>query len=232
MPESITAVLRRSPLFADLSDAELAAVAALARSRSYEAKQTVVRQGDPADQLFVIVRGHLKAVTSDPEGRDTALSIMGPGEVCGEVSLLDGGDRSATMAALDACELLSIDGVAFISFLETTPAVATKVLRVMARRLRNLTERSEDIAFLRVGGRLAKRIVRLADEYGEVAPDGGVRVAFRLSQQEIGDLVGATRESANKQLRAWEQEGILSQEHGHLVIHDMERLRSVAEPGF
>lgn len=232
MPQSITALLRSAPLFADLSDAELDAVAALARPRSYGAKQVVVRQGDPTDKLFLIVSGHLKAVTSDPDGRDTALSIMGPGEVCGEVSLLDGGDRSASMITLDPCELLSIDGGRFFGFLESTPAVATKLLRVLAKRLRNLTERSEDIAFLRVGGRLARRIVRLADEYGEVLADGSVRVAFRLSQQEIGDLVGATRESANKQLKAWEQEGLLSQEHGHLVIHDMDRLRHMSDPGF
>jgi CRP/FNR family cyclic AMP-dependent transcriptional regulator len=91
--------------------------------------------------------------------------------------------------------------------------------------VRKLTERSEDIAFLRVGDRLAKRLADLAEKYGEKLADGSLRISFKLSQQEIGELVGATRESANKQIKSWEQAGLLTQQSGHLVIRDPEALR-------
>lgn len=224
-------LLRKIPLFSDLDDRELGAVAQLVHTKRHRAKDFIVQQGEPSGELFVIVEGHLKAVSSDAEGRDTALNIMGPGEVVGEVSLFDGGARSANVIAVDACELLVIRRDPFLRLLESSPRIAVKMLAVLARRLRRLTERAEDIAFLRVGDRLAKRIVMLADDYGEARADGSVRIAFRLSQQEMGDLVGATRESANKQLRVWELQGILSQQSGHLVVHKLEELRELVGYG-
>jgi CRP-like cAMP-binding protein len=170
--------------------------------------------------------GHLKVVSAGADGRDTGLNIMGPGELIGEVPLLDGGPRSATVQALEPCELLVIRREPFLRLIESSPKIAIELLRVLAQRLRRLTERSEDIAFLRVGSRLAKRIVSLAGEYGESHPGGGVRVTVKLSQQELGELVNATRESVNKHIKAWEDEGILSQESGHVVILDLHRLRN------
>jgi CRP-like cAMP-binding protein len=222
-------LLRKIPLFSDLDDRELSAVAQLVHVKRHRARDFIVQQSDPGGELFVIVSGHLKVVTSDAEGHDTALNIIGPGEVVGEVSLLDGGPRSATVVAVDPSELLVIRREPFLHLLESSPKIAVKLLAELARRLRRLTERAEDIAFLRVGDRLAKRIVALADNYGEERTDGSVRIAFRLSQQEMGDLVGATRESANKQLRAWEARGLLSQESGHLVLHDLTQLRRMGD---
>ncbi|MGD8861036.1 MAG: Crp/Fnr family transcriptional regulator [Myxococcales bacterium] len=222
-------LLRNVSLFVDLTDEELDSIAALSHRKRFGAREAIVRQADPGGEMFVIVSGHLKVVSSDPEGRDTALSIMGPGEVFGEVTLLDGGPRSATIIALEPSELLSIRRDAFVRFLETSPGTSIKLLSVLSDRLRRLTERAEDIAFLRVGGRLAKRVSQLADDYGERRADGSVRISFKLSQQEMGDLVGATRESANKQVRHWEQAGIVSQQSGHLIVHDLERLRELGE---
>ena len=217
-------LLRKVPLLSQLSQGELTAIASLAQRKRYLPRDVIVQQSDPSSELFIIVEGHLKVVTAGADGRDSALGIMGPGEVIGEVSLLDGGPRSATIATIDHCELLLIRREPFLKFLETSPKTAIELIRVLAGRLRRLTERSEDIAFLRVGGRLAKRLVGLARQYGEKLPDGGMRIGFKLSQQEIGELVGATRESANKQIKAWEQEGLLSQQSGHIVIHDLDRL--------
>ena len=217
--------LRKIPLFARLETAELTAIAALALRRSFEPRAIVVQQADPGGELFVIVEGHVKVTSSGVDGRDSALNIMGPGEVFGEVSLLDGGPRSATVAALDHCALLSIRREPFLRFLEASPKTAIELLKVLTGHLRKLTERSEDVAFLRVGGRLAKRVAGIAERYGQRRPDGSLRVPFKLSQQEIGDMVNATRESANKQLKLWEDGGMLSHDHGHLVVHDLERLR-------
>jgi CRP-like cAMP-binding protein len=218
-------LLRKTPLFSGLGPSELAAVAALAQRKRYAARQIVVQQTDPSDELFVIVEGRLKVVSAGADGRDTALAIMGPGEVIGEVPLLDGSPRSATVAALEPCELLVIRREPFLKLLESSPRIAIELLRVLAMRLRRLTERSEDIAFLRVGERLAKRIVGLAGEYGEKTKDGSTRITVKLSQQEIGELVNATRESANKHIKAWEDEGLVSQESGHIVIRDLDALR-------
>ena len=223
-------VLRGVSLFMDLDDGDLNEIVSLANKRRYTARQIIVRQQEPGTELFVILQGHAKVVSSDAEGRDTVLAVMGPGEVFGEVSLLDGALRSATIIALDACEMLVIARDPFMSFLESRPKIAIRLLVVLATRLRRLTKRSEDIAFLDVAARLAKRIVSLADEYG-MGLGHEVRVVVKLSQQEFGDLVGASRESANKHLRAWEQLGIISQQSGYLTVHDLPRLRAIASMG-
>jgi CRP/FNR family cyclic AMP-dependent transcriptional regulator len=222
-------LLRRVPLLQSLSDGELRAIANLATRKRVRVRETVVQQSEPGTELYVLVTGHLKVVSTDPEGRDAGLGVMGPGEVFGEVALLDGGPRSATIVALDPCELLVIRREHFLRFLKESPDTAVSLLGVLAGRLRKLTERTEDIAFLRVGERLAKTIAALASSYGEKQADGSMRLQLKMSQQEMGDLVGATRESANKQIRAWEQDGLVSQDHGHLIIHDLEKLRGYRE---
>ena len=219
-------VLGRIPLFADLDEAEVRTIAGLVATRRFKTKETVVRQQDPGGELFVILEGHTKVVTSDADGRDTALDIMGPGEVFGEVTLLDGAPRSATVIALAPCQMLVLRREPFVAFLESHPKAAIRLIEVIARRLRRLTQRADDIAFLNVSARLARRIVRLADEHGRGEGDG-VRVSIRLSQQEIGDLICATRESANKHIRNWEQQGIVSQRSGYLIVHDLEALRTL-----
>lgn len=222
-------LLRRVPLLQSLSDAELKTIAALSTRRRVRARETVVQQSEPGNELFVLMTGHLKVVSTDPEGRDAGLNVMGPGEVFGEVALLDGGPRSATIVALEPCELLVIRREHWLRFLRESPDTAVQLLGVLAARLRKLTERAEDIAFLRVGERLAKTLAALASSYGDKQPDGSIRLALRMSQQEMGDLVGATRESANKQIRAWEAEGLVRQDHGHLIILDIEALRAWRE---
>jgi CRP-like cAMP-binding protein len=218
-------LLHKAPLFSGLGPSELASVAALAQRKHYDKGDIVVQQSDPSGDLFLIVSGHLKVVSAGADGRDTALGIMGPGEVIGEVPLLDGGPRSATVQALEPCELLIVRREPFMRLLETSPKITIELVRVLATRLRRLTERSEDLAFLRVGERLAKRIIGLAEEYGQQQPDGSIKITVKLSQQEIGELVNATRESANKHIKAWEDEGLVSQDHGHIVIRDLIRLR-------
>jgi CRP-like cAMP-binding protein len=219
-------LLRNVAMLSGLGELELNAIAAIAQRKRCAAREMVVQQADPGGEMFVIVSGHLKAVSAGADGRDNALSIMGPGEVFGEVSLLDGGPRSATITTLDRCELLIIRRDPFLKFLEGSPRTAIELLKVLTTRLRKLTGRSEDIAFLRVGGRLAKRIAELAEAYGVKQPDGSYHLPFKLSQQEIGDLVNATRESANKQIKQWEDEGLVVQDSGHLIVRDIQRLRA------
>lgn len=223
------AVLRSIPLFAALTEQELAKIAALAQVREYAARATVVNQGDAALALFAIVRGRLKVVSCGPDGRDTVLGIMSDGEVFGEVALIDGGTRSATCTTVEPSELLVIDRAPFFELLEASPAIAVKLLHVLAGRLRRLSQRSEDAAFLDVPSRLARSLLDLAVRFGEErSPATGIRITLKLSQQELGDLVGATRESINKHLSDWTRQGFLEMQGGRLTISDIDSVRRIA----
>ena len=200
----------------------------MAVRKTYRTREVVLRKGDPAMQMYVIAKGRLKAITAGAEGRQAALSIMGPGEVFGEVALLDGEPRSATIRALEPCELIILNRNEFYHFLERNPSAAIGLLQVLARRLRRLSERVEDSTFLEIPGRLAKALVRLAQRYGRDVGDG-TRIELKLSQQELGDLVGATRESVNKQLRAWQSDGLLEQEKGRVILKDVEAFEMMGE---
>lgn len=228
--EKYRALLAAIPLFEGLDETELGKVSALARVKNYPARAVVVRQGDPAAALFAIVRGRLKVVATGPDGNDTVLGIMGEREVFGEVALLDGGPRSATCSAVEACDLLEIDRTAFLELLRESPSISVKLLRVLAQRLRRLSQRSEDAAFLDVPSRLARSLLDLAARFGERptprAPE--IRISLRLSQQELGDLVGATRESVNKHLGDWTRQGVIKLEDGRLHILELESVRRLA----
>jgi CRP/FNR family cyclic AMP-dependent transcriptional regulator len=224
------ALLASIPLFEALSADQLAKVAALAQVRSYAARAVVVSQGEPARSLFAIIRGRLKVASSGPDGRDTVLGIMAEGEVFGEVALLDGGTRSATCTTVEPCELLVIERAQFLELLEASPAISIKLLDVLARRLRRLSQRSEDAAFLDVPSRLARSLLDLASRFGERgrASSTEISIMLKLSQQELGDLVGATRESVNKHLKDWTRQGFLKLKDGRMVISDIESVRRIA----
>ena len=224
------ALLGSIPLFAGLDEQELVKVGTLAQVRSYPARAVVVTQGEPALALFVIMRGRLKVVSCGPDGRDTVLGIMGEREIFGEVALIDGGARSATCTAIEPCDLLAIERTQFLKLLSDSPEISVKLLYVLAQRLRRLSQRSEDAAFLDVPSRLARSLLDLAVRFGERGrePPSSVRIGLKLSQQELGDLVGATRESVNKHLGDWTRQGILKVEAGRMVISDIESVRRLA----
>ena len=224
------ALLAAIPLFAGLSVEQLDKVGSLAKARSYPVRAVVVTQGEPARELFAIVRGRLKVASCGPDGQDTVLGIMAEGEVFGEVALLDGGTRSATCTTVEPCELLVIDRAQFLELLETSPGIAVKLLDVLAKRLRRLSQRSEDAAFLDVPSRLARSLLDLASRFGERgrAPSKAIHIMLKLSQQELGDLVGATRESVNKHLNDWTRQGFVTLRGGRMVIDDIESVRRLA----
>jgi CRP/FNR family cyclic AMP-dependent transcriptional regulator len=228
--EKHQALLRSIPLFEGLSEQELTQVGSLAQVRSYAARTVVVTQGEAALALFVIVRGRLKVASSAPDGRDTVLGIMGEREVFGEVALIDGGARSATCTAVEPCDLLVIERALFLQLLETSPGISIKLLYVLAQRLRRLSQRSEDAAFLDVPSRLARSLLDLATRFGESGrpQSNAIRLTIKLSQQELGDLVGATRESVNKHLNDWTRQGILELQGGRMVINDLDSVRRLA----
>ncbi len=227
MTTGLAESLGRVWIFHGLCDDELGRLAALARIKVYRARDTIVEKGDPARELYVLLRGRAKVVSRSAEGSDTALNVMGPGEVFGEVAMFDGQPRSATVSTLEECEMAVIDVDAFRGFLAASPSVAEKLLAVLAGRVRELTTRLEDRAFLEVPARLAKQLLWLAQNHGQ-ASGGGAQIELRLSQQELGDLIGATRESVNKHINEWTRNGVLKQARDRLEIFDLEALRAIA----
>lgn len=216
------------PLFAGLGQKEIDGLGAVARIKSYKAREEVFHKGDAGAQLYVVIRGRLKALTTSLDGDDVVFGVMGPGEVFGEIALLSEHPRTATVTAIDKCELLILDRRDLLAFLRANPDASIKLLGLLADRLKGVSELVEDTHFLNLPVRLSKKLLAFAQAYGERGDDG-LRINLKLSQEEWGDLVGATRESINKQMRAWTEEGVIRVDAGHVVIVDEDSLERTAD---
>jgi CRP/FNR family cyclic AMP-dependent transcriptional regulator len=222
--------LSRSPLFAGVGGAQLEELTAAARIQTLARGEELFHKDDEGSRFFAVVSGRLKALTTSSDGDDVVFGIVGPGEVVGEIALLGETRRTATVTAIEPCELLAIDRRDLIAFLKRNPEVAIGMMQVLAARVAQLSEWVEDTLFLNLPLRLAKKLLALADLYGEKTA-AGVRVDLKLSQEEWGDLVGTTRESVNKQLRAWTEAGLVSVDRGYVVVHRRDALEELAEGG-
>jgi CRP-like cAMP-binding protein len=218
-------------LFSELADSELEEVRALARLQRHPARAVIVAQGDESSDLFLVVDGRLRVSSSNVNGDEVVLSIMGPGDVFGEMALLDGEPRSATVTTLEACQVLVIEARAFHALLRRMPALSASLMKVMARRIRDLTDRTQDVALLDVESHLAKIVLALARRFGDRSRTGETAITLRLSQQELASMVGATRELVNRRLRAWAQRGIIEQVAGAMVIKQEDALKAMIGEG-
>ena len=224
--------LKRVWLFSELADAEIDRVRALARPQRYPARHTIVSQGDESADLFLIIDGRLRVSSCNANGDEVVLAIMGPGEVFGEMALLDGAPRSATVSTLDACQLLVIEAGAFHALLRQMPTLAQSLMKVMARRIRTLSDRTQDVALLDVESHLAKVVLALASRFGDNSRSGQTAITLKLSQQELASMVGATRELVNRRLRAWVERGIVELVSGSLVIKQRQALEAMVGEDF
>lgn len=215
-------------LFQGLSDAQLDLLAQGAVHRRLPARCEIFRKGDESQEAYAILAGRLKAASSSPEGKEVTLSIMGPGELVGEVAMLCGGTRTLTVETLEPSELLVLQRRDLMPLLESHPAAGLAMMGALAERLGQLTELFEDTALRGVPARLARQLLALADVHGEPR-DGGVRIDLKLSQSELGRLVGASRESVNKQIKVWERDGLVAVDDGHVAIRDRDALEEISE---
>lgn len=224
--EELRSLLANNDLFYSLSEEALDLLVSITVTRDVTAGETIFVAGEVGRQLYAVSTGQVKAVATAADGREMVLRLVDPGEVFGELALLDGGRRSATMIATRPTRLLSIERRDFIALLRRHPEVAIELLAVTAGRLRSTTEQVTDTNFLEIGPRLAKRIVDLAAQYGEEVPEGRL---LRISQEDLGTLVAATRVSVNVQLKGWERDGLLQTGRGRLILLDPEGLARAAE---
>lgn len=223
--------LSQSALFGALAPADLERILAIAIPRHLSRGETLCRKGDAAEAVYVIVRGRVRVVRDSEDGKAVVLRTLGPGDVAGELGVLHHGERTATMVVEEDCELLSIGRVPFLALLERHPSVAVQLLGSLAARIDELTNQISEFIFVKAEVRLARRLLGLARIHGRVGEEG-VHIEARVSQQDLADMVGVTREYANKSLRAWEEQGLLTLQRYHLTIHRIDRLEELAaDPG-
>jgi CRP/FNR family cyclic AMP-dependent transcriptional regulator len=185
--------------------------------------QTLFDEGDPGDRLYVVTHGKIKLGRTSPDGRENLLAVLGPGEMFGELSLFDPGPRTATATAVTDSTLIGLGHDDLQPWLTGRPEVAAQLLGALARRLRRTNEAMADLVFSDVPGRVAKQLLDLARRFG-VPTDDGVRVTHDLTQEELAQLVGASRETVNKALADFASRGFLRLEARAVVILDIERL--------
>jgi CRP-like cAMP-binding protein len=227
-PSQKRELLARQDLFAKLSDRELDDLVLAVQLRSVKARDTLCHKGDPGNQLFLIVDGVLKAQVTSSSGDDLVFSIMGPSEMFGELALLRGGKRTASVVAIRDSQLIVIDRRELFPFLRRHPEAALKLLEVLAARVDRLTAKVQDKSFLNLPQRLSKCLFELAERWGRPGPEG-LAIDQRFSQAELGDLVSTTRESINKQMKSWEKEGVARMHRGYVTILDATALQRISE---
>ena len=220
-------LLAKGSLFSKLSESELDTLVQVSRVKKLRAREELFHKGDPGSQVYLISKGRLKVITTSAEGDDVVFSIMAPGEVFGELALLSSGRRTATVTAIETSELIVLDRREFLPFLRAHPEAAIRLLEVLAYRCLRISELLEDTTFLNLPARLAKKLVSLSRVHGLQTPEG-IRIDLKLSQAEIGDLVATTRESVNKQMKTWSEEGLVSMKRGIVTIHRVDDLEALA----
>ncbi len=222
--------LAKHDLLGHLTPEELDRLLAPARVERLDEGRVLFRKGDPGDSLYVVLAGRIAIGTTSGDGKEVVLNVLGRGEVFGEIALLDGKARTADATAMAECHLLVLERSDFMPFLESHPEVAARLIAVLCERVRWVSESYEDALFMDLPARLAKRLLRLAEAYGEPAEESGTRIEFPLSQQELAKMAGVSRESVNKLLRAWQAQGLIAHDQSHVTILDPARLKRLVEP--
>ena len=160
----------------------------------------------------------VSAVSAD--GREVTLNVIGPGEIFGEIALLDGKPRSADCTTLEDSVLMVVERRHFLPFLMRNEGLVDRLLGVLCDRLRRTSLALEEIALFDLQARLARLLMKLSQDYGRPLPGGGVRIDLKLSQRDLATLVASSRETVNKQLRGWREQGVVEQSAGYLVVKD------------
>src|ERR1700688_3868141 len=226
-PSNKLAVLRKHPIFCALDSDAFDQLCRYAKHSTLKRGATIFSKGDPGNSLVAVIRGTVKISISSAEGRSAILNLIGPGEIFGEVALLDGLARTADATANTDCEIFVIDRREFLPFVRSQPALAMKFIELLCARLRWTSDQVEQVILQDLPGRLASALIRMTEKH-KLAPKGRT---IAVTQQEISEMVGMTRESINKQLRAWAARDWVRLEHGAIVVLNVEKLRAIVEAG-
>lgn len=220
--------LRRNSVFSVLDPAELEAVLEFSRTVRFQADERVFAKGDPGDCLYVILRGRMGVVTESTDAKVMLLNILDAGEMFGEIAMLDGGERTATVVAQEPSELLRVDRRDFMPFLEARSSLCIRLMGVLCARVRWTSGIIEDTVFLNVTRRLAKRITMLAQSFGRATPSG-TRIGTFISQEDLANMLGVSREIVNKTMKSFQASGAISYRNGYMVVHDLPFLERMSQ---
>lgn len=216
------------PFFAGLDRDALERLTGSMRSRRFRRGEVIFHLGDPGDALFVIMSGDVKISLPSETGEEAILATLGSGAVFGELALLDGAPRSASATALTATETVVLPRERFRELIATEAGVRDALLASIAGELRRLTTHVEELHFLDITGRLAARLVRLAQDGGTRTADGGIRLRKNLTQGDLAAMVGCTRQSVNKLLVQFTDDGLIRLEREGIVVTDMDGLTAAS----
>jgi len=220
-------VLRETPLFESLTEEDASALRAGIINVHLDRGEQLFSEGDPGQKLYIILSGKIKLTKAAPDGRENLLSVHGPGEMFGELSLFDPIPRTSSATAVTNADLAGIAHDDLRSWLSTRPEVAMHLLQALAQRLRRINEVKADLVFTDVPGRVAKALLDLAERFGSPGMLG-IQVSHDLTQEELAQLVGASRETVNKALADFAARGWIQLAAKSVLITDVDRLRKRA----
>jgi CRP-like cAMP-binding protein len=222
--EAAVGLLRRTRLFAGLAEPTLRTLADRALERSFPRHSRLFHQGDPGTGLYVVVSGLVKVVVTSEDGEEMVLVTLGPGEALGELSIVDGGPRSASAEALEPTVALLITREVLIDLATRDRGLTEALLQALGGLLRRLTEQASDLVFLDLPGRVAKLLAGLAAERGSATADG-IELDATLTQTDLAGMVGASRQSVNQILQGFARRGYLQVRGRRIVIHRLDLVR-------
>jgi len=222
--DTTSVYFKQVDIFAGLSDEEISQLSSVVKRRAFRAGEVIFHREDPGQVLYVIKEGKVKICLISPDGQEISLTVFGKGEHFGELSLLDNLGRSADAIAMDKVECYTLQRSDFHSAIMKNPKIAIRVLEVLAKRLRNTDQQVENLIFLDVYGRVAKKLLELSETHGTKVDDG-TRIDIRLTQQELASMVGASRESVNKVLGYFTEKQFISTDKHRITIHRISDLQ-------
>ena len=218
--------LKRVVLFQSLGDDDRKKLAAVLKPRALKKGEILFRKGDEGNTFYLIRTGSVRIVLPSDMGEEVSPALLTEGDFFGEMALLDGMPRSADAVAMEPSELYALNRNDFLSFLKNNEAAIQAIFSVISKRLRKTDDLLEDACFLTISVRFARRLVDLAWQYGKTGADASsVRIDLRLTQKDLASMVGATRESINKEMRVLRERGLITTEGHELTIINMERLK-------
>jgi CRP-like cAMP-binding protein len=217
-------IFAQHAFFRGLASAAIDELVARSRIERCRRGKTIFRRASPGTAMMAVLRGSVKICTVSRGGKEAVLNVIGPGQVFGEIAVLDGGPRTADAVALVDSDILVLDRRDFMPVVRAHPDLAQRLLEVLCGRLRKTSEQLEDAFFLDMPGRLAKALLA-----AQSAVTAGGAVQVQLTQRELGEMIGTARESVNKLLHTWQRAGIVALRRGAIAIRRPEALKSLAE---
>ncbi len=204
MNQDVNSLLAQVDLFSELDHEEMAQVAGVVQLRSLAKDTTIFNAGDPADAVYIVATGKVKIVVTSTDGRDFILTILGAGQVFGEMALLESAPRSAAVITASQVELLTIHRQDFHRLLGSTPSISRKLLAILSRRLRRANSKMESLAYMDVAGRLARYLLDLARDHGQKLGNGWI-VVRRPTHSDIAHSIGTSRETVSRMINEFEE---------------------------